>query len=88
MQEPGSLWKQKYTHRRGRGLLHRGRHKHQAQAITSGKRVNLIIWMRSSSVRNTLCPMCGEQPSLVPSEGYADGFTIVDTDEHNMCRTL
>jgi hypothetical protein len=88
--EPGSLWKQRYTHRRGRCLLHRGRQRHQAHPITSGKRVNLIIWMRSSSVRNSQCPMCGEEPSLVTCDGYGDGFTSTtsDPDTHNMCRTL
>ncbi|CAI8002758.1 2-oxoglutarate and iron-dependent oxygenase domain-containing protein 2 [Geodia barretti] len=76
--EPGSLWKQRYTHRRGRGLLHRGRQRHQAHPITSGKRVNLIIWMRSSSVRNRQCPMCGEEPSLVTCDGYGDDLQIND----------
>lgn len=85
------MWKQHYTHRIGYGVLHRGRHMHQAQAITSGKRVNLIVWMRSSSIRNRQCPMCGEPPSLVPSEGYGDGFTAVTSDSHtneHSCTTL
>ena len=31
--------------------------------------------MRSSSVRNELCPMCGEKPNLVSTDGEGDGFT-------------
>ena len=64
---------------------------HQAQAITSGERVNLIVWMRSSSIRNHQCPMCGEPPSLVQSEGYGDGFTAVTNDSYtseHSCTTL
>ena len=64
---------------------------HQAQAITSGERVNLIVWMRSSSIRNCQCPMCGEPPSLVQSEGYGDGFTAVTNDSYtseHLCTTL
>ena len=87
IQEPGSLRKQKYEHRIGRGVLHRARHMHQAQAISSGERVNLIIWMRSSSVRNQQCPMCGAPPTLVHSEGYGDGFIAEGSTEEN-CQVL
>ena len=51
---------------------------HFAQAIESGQRDNLILWMRSSSVRNIQCPMCEQKPDLVPSQGYGDGFTMQD----------
>ncbi|XP_076060216.1 2-oxoglutarate and iron-dependent oxygenase domain-containing protein 2-like [Oratosquilla oratoria] len=69
-----------YSHQLGRGLFHRGRHMHGALPITHGERYNLIIWMRSSSVRNVECPMCGDVPNLTPVEnGYGDGFTIVST---------
>ncbi|XP_030647026.1 2-oxoglutarate and iron-dependent oxygenase domain-containing protein 2 [Chanos chanos] len=57
------------------GLLHRGQHMHGALPITSGLRCNLIIWMRASRERNQLCPMCGKKPTLVESDGFADGFT-------------
>ena len=50
---------------------------HGALPIQSGERINLIIWMRSSAVRNKLCPMCNRIPRLVPSfEGSGDGFTV------------
>lgn len=65
-----------YHHSVGRGLLHRAQHMHGARPITSGYRYNLIIWMRSSSVRNTLCPMCNEAPTLVATRGCGDGFTV------------
>lgn len=48
---------------------------HGALPIQSGERINLIIWMRSSVVRNKLCPMCGTEPRLVPCAGEGDGFT-------------
>ena len=58
------------------GVLHRGQHMHGALDISKGERYNLIIWMRSSSVRNNCCPRCGETPKLVPFEGYGDGFVL------------
>ena len=64
-----------YTHSVGRGVLHRGQHMHGAHSITSGVRYNLIVWMRASSVRNKLCPMCDTPPQLVVTEGPGDGFT-------------
>ena len=50
---------------------------HGALPIQSGERINFIIWMRSSAVRNKLCPMCNRVPRLVPSfGGSGDGFTV------------
>ncbi|KAG1683512.1 2-oxoglutarate and iron-dependent oxygenase domain-containing protein 2 [Nymphon striatum] len=54
----------------GIGILHRGQHCHSATPIAEGRRTNLIIWMRASSVRNDLCPMCDKKPSLVYVEGH------------------
>ena len=49
---------------------------HGALSIQSGERINLIIWMRSSEVRNKQCPMCNREPRLVPcAGGPGDGFT-------------
>jgi hypothetical protein len=50
---------------------------HEADEITLGERYNLIIWMRSSQIRNEFCPMCKQKPkSLIESKsGFADGFT-------------
>ncbi|XP_061907505.1 2-oxoglutarate and iron-dependent oxygenase domain-containing protein 2 [Entelurus aequoreus] len=62
-------------HKRSEGVLHRGQHMHGALPISSGQRWNLIVWMRSSQVRNKLCPMCNRRPALVEGEGFADGFT-------------
>ena len=69
-----------YTHKVTRGVLHRGQQMHGALEIADGERYNLIMWMRASSVRNSLCPRCGESPSLVPSRGYGDGFTRLPTN--------
>ncbi|XP_053862974.1 2-oxoglutarate and iron-dependent oxygenase domain-containing protein 2 [Malaclemys terrapin pileata] len=57
------------------GLLHQGGQIHGALPVASGERWNLIVWMRSSAVRNQLCPMCNKKPELVDAEGFGDGFT-------------
>ena len=41
-----------------------------------GERYNLIIWMRSSAVRNMRCPMCESVPDIVETMGDGDGFTF------------
>lgn len=40
-----------YSHAVGRAVLHRGRHRHGARATTSGQRINLLLWCRSSVFR-------------------------------------
>lgn len=65
-------------HRTGWGVLHRGGHMHSAEKLLGGKRYNLIMWMRSSAVRNVTCPMCNQPPQLLPTPGADDGFTIQD----------
>lgn len=40
-----------YSHVPGHAILHAGRHRHGAKAITSGQRTNLILWCRSSEFR-------------------------------------
>eukprot|EP00928_Gymnodinium_smaydae_P028959 TRINITY_DN21947_c0_g2_i1.p1 TRINITY_DN21947_c0_g2~~TRINITY_DN21947_c0_g2_i1.p1 ORF type:complete len:397 (+),score=94.68 TRINITY_DN21947_c0_g2_i1:59-1249(+) len=60
---------------RGHGVLHAGMELHQARPITAGRRHNLIIWCRSSGVRNRRCPMCFEEPRLRKTNAFADeGF--------------
>ncbi|XP_029367427.1 2-oxoglutarate and iron-dependent oxygenase domain-containing protein 2 isoform X2 [Echeneis naucrates] len=71
-------------HRVTEGLLHRAQHMHGALPISSGQRWNLIMWMRASQERNTLCPMCNRKPTLVEGHGFADGFTATPT----LCPTL
>ena len=66
------------NHKIGRGIIHRGSHTHGALDVGDGERFNLIVWMRSSSVRNKLCPRCKEKPKLYQFEGYGDGFTTVE----------
>ncbi|NWT41299.1 OGFD2 protein, partial [Rissa tridactyla] len=63
------------------GLLHRGGQIHGALPVASGERWNLIIWMRSSAIRNQLCPMCNKKPELVEAEGFGDGFTETLEDD-------
>ena len=40
-----------HSHKKGRAILHLGRHRHGADNIESGERINLIIWARSSAYR-------------------------------------
>ena len=44
---------QQYTHAHtiGSAVVHLGRHRHGADSIASGERINLIMWARSSSFR-------------------------------------
>ncbi|KAJ8312832.1 hypothetical protein KUTeg_010205 [Tegillarca granosa] len=72
-------------HKPGTGLIHRGQHMHGALPIESGERYNLIIWMRASSVRNYLCPMCNNKPELVVVKGDGDGFTDNTNRVVNVC---
>ncbi|XP_078490040.1 2-oxoglutarate and iron-dependent oxygenase domain-containing protein 2-like isoform X2 [Ciona intestinalis] len=63
-------------HNKSYGILHRGQHLHGAMGIDgTSERHNIIMWMRSSSVRNKLCPMCDDEPQLVVQSGFGDGFT-------------
>ena len=50
--------------RKGVGILHLGQEMHGAMPLAAGRRTNLIIWFRSSGVRNQECPMCGDTPDL------------------------
>ncbi|XP_002524872.2 2-oxoglutarate and iron-dependent oxygenase domain-containing protein CP2 [Ricinus communis] len=40
-----------YKHEPGKAVLHRGRHRHGARATTTGHRINLLLWCRSSVFR-------------------------------------
>ncbi|KAF1878916.1 hypothetical protein Lal_00047588 [Lupinus albus] len=42
-----------YSHVLGRAILHRGRNRHGARPTTSGNRLNLILWCRSSVYRES-----------------------------------
>ena len=54
---------------------------HKATPISNGRRHNLILWCRSSGVRNDLCPMCFKQPNVVATNRYYhEGFTVPPCD--------
>ena len=65
-----------HEHTVAQGILHRGSHLHKALPIEKGERWNLIIWMRSSEIRNQICPMCNEKPNKIEASYYGDGFTL------------
>ncbi|GFS16975.1 2-oxoglutarate and iron-dependent oxygenase domain-containing protein 2 [Elysia marginata] len=60
----------------GQCIMHRSRQFHFAHPITSGVRTNMIVWMRSSSIRNEMCPMCGHSPDIQEVPIAGDGFTL------------
>ena len=43
----------------GEGVLHLGCHMHEAAPLLVGRRVNLVVWLRSGAARRQRCPMCG-----------------------------
>jgi len=47
------LFKTAYQHKLGYAVLHRGRHRHGAEDITSGERVNLVVWSYSHAYRSS-----------------------------------
>ncbi|XP_043228300.1 2-oxoglutarate and iron-dependent oxygenase domain-containing protein 2-like [Amphibalanus amphitrite] len=70
-----------YRHQVGVGALHRGQHLHGAMPIEDGERYNLIMWLRSSEVRNQRCPMCRRRPNILPvTFGTGDGFVQFTED--------
>jgi len=48
-----------FQHQPGKGIVHVGRHRHGAQKIKSGERYNLIVWCRSTKLRQQTCSHCG-----------------------------
>ena len=74
----------KYAHQVGHAVLHRGQHMHGALPIVDGERHNLIIWMRSSKIRNEKCPMCDKPPDVVPVDDMGDGFTMKTVNVCNL----
>ncbi|XP_045152775.1 2-oxoglutarate and iron-dependent oxygenase domain-containing protein 2 isoform X4 [Echinops telfairi] len=69
----------------GQGILHRGGQLHGARPLGSGERWNLVVWLRASTVRNRLCPMCCRPPCLVDDEGFGDGFTREEPPTVDVC---
>eukprot|EP00928_Gymnodinium_smaydae_P041120 TRINITY_DN27832_c0_g7_i1.p1 TRINITY_DN27832_c0_g7~~TRINITY_DN27832_c0_g7_i1.p1 ORF type:complete len:580 (-),score=60.04 TRINITY_DN27832_c0_g7_i1:40-1779(-) len=63
--------KQRFTYRhvKGRCVVHLGRHRHGADDITSGERLNLILWNRSSEYRKSLA---FRKPPVAREEGPPD----------------
>lgn len=47
------LLQYKYEHKKGRCVMHLGRHRHGAGDITDGRRRNLIVWSSNSCFRST-----------------------------------
>ncbi|CAE7737320.1 ogfod2 [Symbiodinium pilosum] len=68
--------------RKGHGVFHAGLELHKALPIISGTRHNLILWCRSSGIRNDMCPMCFRQPQVIPTNRHHhEGFTVPPCEE-------
>ncbi|CAJ1356021.1 unnamed protein product [Effrenium voratum] len=75
--------------RRGHGVFHAGLELHRATPISQGRRHNLILWCRSSGIRNDLCPMCFRQPSVVPTNTFHhEGFTVPPCETGDLVRDM
>jgi hypothetical protein len=62
---------------KGRGIVHAGLDWHKATPIMTGRRHNLIIWCRSSGIRNQHCNMCWSVPQVIPTNRYGhEGFSV------------
>ncbi|KAH6931912.1 hypothetical protein HPB50_001454 [Hyalomma asiaticum] len=46
-------------------FLHRGQQMSGALSTLCGERVNLVVWLRSSDMRNRRCPLCDRAPGAV-----------------------
>jgi hypothetical protein len=53
-----------HHHQRGQAVLHLGRHRHGADDIASGERLNLIVWARNTAFRGAAAF------GHVPADGY------------------
>ena len=67
-------------HKLGRAVLHLGRHRHGAEDINSGERLNLIIWARSSSYRGAAAY------GNIPLDGFPKR-TEIDVDQMCLSKT-
>jgi len=69
-----------YEHENSMGILHAGRHRHGARAITSGRRVNLIVWCRSSKMR-AACMQIGSNNATcdLDENGYTHSSFVGET---------
>ncbi|KAH9607374.1 hypothetical protein KSS87_020145 [Heliosperma pusillum] len=93
-----------YSHVRGRAILHRGRHRHGARATTDGRRLNMILWCRSSVFRELkkyqkdFSSWCGEchrekkerqQLSIsATKEIYRSDATLLEVDSPDLVQKL
>ncbi|XP_031248197.1 uncharacterized PKHD-type hydroxylase At1g22950 isoform X2 [Pistacia vera] len=77
-----------YAHVPGRAVLHRGRHRHGARATTSGHRINLLLWCRSSIFRemkryqkdfSTWCGECSREKKERQRLSIATTRSVVDS---------
>ena len=52
-----------YHHSLGRCVMHLGRKRHGADHITSGERLNLIVWNHSAAFRASAASRCAASPN-------------------------
>ncbi|KAH6771509.1 DNA helicase ROCK-N-ROLLERS [Perilla frutescens var. hirtella] len=80
-----------YSHVPGRAVLHRGRHRHGARATTSGNRINLLLWCRSSVFResrkyqrdfSSWCAECQREKKERQRQSVANIKMFIRTSSH------
>jgi len=73
------------SHSKGRAILHLGRHRHGADNIESGERINLIMWARNSAYRGAAAfghvPLDGTPQSK--ETGVVDRLCLSKSNDHD-----
>ncbi|KAF0921042.1 hypothetical protein E2562_038242 [Oryza meyeriana var. granulata] len=81
-----------YSHVPGRAVLHRGRHRHGARPTSSGLRINLLLWCRSSVFREMkkyqkdFSGWCGEC-KREKKERQIHAVKATKLVNHHLCKT-
>merc|ERR1719316_1916174 len=64
-----------YMHQLGYAVLHRGRHRHGAEDITSGERMNLVVWSYSHNYRSSSASEKTHQRELQQPDARCVSYT-------------
>jgi hypothetical protein len=69
------LFQTAYQHKLGYAVLHLGRHRHGAEDITSGERMNLVVWSYSHNFRSSSVSEKKHQRELRPPDRRCVSYT-------------
>ena len=62
-------------HKLGYAIMHLGRHRHGAEDITSGERMNLVIWSYSYNLRSSTANMKNHEEEAGPPDKRCVSYT-------------